>query len=454
MKKIGLFLFIAAFILMALIPFAGMLIFGPAGAAANEILAFPPSCTEEDGSFNKAVLNDASDYLADHFFLRQELITVDAKLESGLLGESATDDVVLGKDGWLYYATTLDDYRGQNLMTERELWAAARTLRLMQDYAAENGAQMLFVVVPNKNELYPEHMPAWTLRSESAGNREKLDAALEEAGVAYLDLLPVLQAKKDEIQLYQVLDSHWNNLGAALAHDAILERLGRSGGAYDPAAFVARRDHAGDLYTMLCPKGTEKDLQYYPDREWRFAYAKPIRSPEDQMILTACDSAEGRLLMFRDSFGNTLHSFMAESFAEATFSRAMPYNLQMLTSKQPDTLVLELVQRNLPWLAQRAPIMPAPVRTLDCSGAESVPSVQVTQTDAQNGMFRLTGALPDADTDSPVWLICDGTVYEASPVGSEPGGFTAYLPAPGASSVQVAWLRGGALQISAACDLP
>ena len=137
MKKIGLFLFIAAFILMALIPFAGMLIFGPAGAAANEILAFPPSCTEEDGSFNKAVLNDASDYLADHFFLRQELITVDAKLEAGLLGESATDDVVLGKDGWLYYATTLDDYRGQNLMTERELWAAARTLRLMQDYAAD-----------------------------------------------------------------------------------------------------------------------------------------------------------------------------------------------------------------------------------------------------------------------------------------------------------------------------
>lgn len=445
MKKIGLFLFVAAFLVMALIPFAGLLIFGPAEAAANEILSQPPAATEEDGSFNAAVLNDASDYLADRFFLRQELITLDARLESGLLGESASEDVILGKEGWLYYATTLDDYRGQNLMTDREIWAAAHTLQLMQEYAAQNGTQMLFVIVPNKNEVYPEYMPAWALRTGEPGNRARLDAALTAAGVDHLDLLPVLEAEKPTDQLYQCWDSHWNNLGAALAHDAIVQHLGKTDTAYAPAAFSARRDHAADLYAMLYPAGTERDVQLYPNRDWAFEYTRPIHSPEDQRINTA-GSGTGKLLMFRDSFGNTLHTFMAESYAEARFSRAMPYDMTML---QPDTddLVLELVQRNLPWLAHRAPILPAPLREADLSTAAPSDPIPVLQTDAQNGMWRFTGTLPAADTESPVYLLADGVLYEASPVGEEPGGFTAYLPGP-AAVVTVFYLQEGNLVAS------
>ena len=446
MKKIGMILFVAAFLLMALIPFVGLLIFGPAEAAANEILAQPPSVTEEDGSFNTKVLNDASDYLADRFYLRQELITLDAKLESGVLGESAAGDVILGKEGWLYYATTLNDYRGQELMTDREIWAAAHTLELMREYAAGNGTRMLFVVVPNKNEVYPEYMPDWALRSGETGNRERLDAALEAAGVEYLDLLPVLEAEKPTAQLYQCWDSHWNNLGAALAHDAIVQRLGKTDTAYDPAAFSRRRDHAADLYAMLYPAGTGLDVQLYPDREWDFEYKRPIRSPEDQRINTAGSRGEGSLLMFRDSFGNTLHTFMAESYADALFSRAMPYDLTML-KPGTDDLVLELVQRNLPWLAQRAPIMPAPVRDPDEILAGVAEPIAVQQADAQNGMWRFTGAVPEADVNSPVYLMADGVFYEASPVGEEPGGFTAYLPGP-AADVSVIYLQEGHYMVS------
>ena len=444
MKKIGMILFLAAFLLLALIPSLGMLVFGPAEAAANEILAFPPSVTGEDGSFNKSVLHDASDYLADHFFLRQQLVTADAKLEAGLLGESAAEDVVLGKEGWLYYAATLDDYRSQNLMTKRQIWAAARTLKLIQDYAAENGARMLFVIVPNKNEIYPEYMPGWALAGAEPDNREELNQALAFAGVDYLDLTPVLTAEKPTAQLYQTQDSHWNNLGAALAHDAILSGLGREGSAYDPAAFISRRDHVGDLYTMLYPTGTEKDLQYYPARDWQFQYTKKIRSPQDQTILTACESAEGSLLMFRDSFGNTLHSFMAESFAEASFSRAMPYNLQLLAGRNPDTLVIELVQRNLPWLAQRAPILPAPIRALDLSDAKAAAEISLTPGE-EGSLFRLSGELPlDPEEDSPVWIEADGVLYEASPVGETQRSFTAYLPEP-ASLIRVCFRSGGTL---------
>ena len=149
MKKTGLLLFLVAFVLLAFLPFVGMLIFGPADAAANEILADAPKLENKDGSFNRQVLNDASDYVADRFWLHQELITLNAKLESTLFRESASKDVVLGKDGWLYFAETLDDYQGENLMTDRQIWAAARCLYLVSEYAESKGARTLFVVAPN-----------------------------------------------------------------------------------------------------------------------------------------------------------------------------------------------------------------------------------------------------------------------------------------------------------------
>lgn len=447
-KNIGFIVFLGVFLLMCLWPLVGMAIAGPSEAAANEILAAPPSLTKPGGTFNTDVLNDTSDYFNDHFATRQELITANAKLEAALFGESAEDKVILGKDGWLYYASTLDDYQGEDLLSDREIWSAAHCLSLIQEYAQEQGISFVFAVAPNKNTLYPENMPDRYLRSESPGNAERLSEALREAGVEYADLKAALGA--EDGVLYQRLDSHWNNLGAALAHDVILDALGSdSARFYAPDQFTAAQDHDGDLYQMLYPAGSEKDIQFYPVCDYHFTYDSPIRSAEDQMIHTSCAGKDGKLIMFRDSFGNTLHTFMAESYGAACFSRAMPYDLSLLDSEGADTLVIEIVERNIDWLAQRAPILPAPVRQI------AVPetgddTIRFTLACSQTGSecFCCSGNLAcTPDTDSPIWLVCDGTVYEASPAGSGEQPFTAYLPNLPAT-VQIMFLQNGTPVIS------
>ena len=454
MKKLAKLLFLAVFLLMSLAPALGMLIFGPTEASANEILTQPPSVTNREGGFNVSVLNDASDYLRDRFWFRHELITANAAVEAAVFRESASEDVILGKEGWLYFHDTLDDYQGQNLLTDRQIWAAARVLSLIQEYAASRGVRTLFAPVPNKNTIYPEYMPDSSSRTSEATNYDKLLNALAEEGVEALDLRPVLRSHRDEVLLYQTLDSHWNNLGAALAHDAILEALGRSGTAYEPAAFTFARDHSADLYQMLYPTGSEKDLQAYPTRERSFTYLRPIRSPEDQRIFTACETGEGSLLMFRDSFGNTLHTFMAESFASACFSRAMPYDLSLLDSENPDTLILEITERHLRWLAERPPILPAPVRTPDLSAAIPAQALTLAVEKTDSGLVCLRGALPlQPDLRSPVYLEADGIVYEASPAGETERSFTAYLPTE-VRSVRVFWSAAGVLYAAPAALTP
>ena len=343
-------IFTAAFLLLCILPSAGMLFLPPTEAAANERLTPVPQLKSEDGSWNQNVLDDATNYIADHFALRQEMVTANAMLQTGLLATSPAEDVIYGTDGWLYYAETLDDYQNRATLTDEEVRQIAQTIADMQAYCEARGAQFVFTIAPNKNSLYPEHMPARYLQSDSPGNYEKLKPLLEEYGVHYADLFTFL-SEQDEI-LYLKTDSHWTNRGAALAHDFLMETLGLPHTAFAEAEYTTAETHRGDLYEMLYPKGTAREAQQA--YETTFSYVSEPRTAEDILIQTTSPYApNGRLLLCRDSFGNALHPFLAEDFREATITRQMPYPLEQVQAG--DTVIVEIVERNLANLLKYPP---------------------------------------------------------------------------------------------------
>ena len=134
MKKVFSLIFVAAFLLLSVTLSLGILVAGPSEAGANEVLSKDPALFDKEGNFNTNILSDVSAWINDHFFLRQELISVNNAMTATLFQTSGEDSVILGKDGWLYYGSTLDDYTGLNGMTEQELYAAAKNLALMAEY--------------------------------------------------------------------------------------------------------------------------------------------------------------------------------------------------------------------------------------------------------------------------------------------------------------------------------
>ena len=138
MKKNVFFLcFVVISLCLCLTLSIGILAFGPSQAGANEQLAEPPVLLTEEGTLNKEFLPQVSNWIRDHFFLRQELISIDHFLSARLFQTSGDAGVILGSDGWLYYTDTLDDYTGTNPMSERDLFAAAKNLSLMAQYIPE-----------------------------------------------------------------------------------------------------------------------------------------------------------------------------------------------------------------------------------------------------------------------------------------------------------------------------
>lgn len=386
MKKIFYGIFIAVFFIICIVPSAGMLVMGESQPAANEILASKPEIVREDGTFNTSLNDDITDYIADRAAFRQEIITAYAAAKAAVFGESAADDVIIGKDGWLFYSKTVNDYLHDNTLSKRNINGIARTVKMMQDYAQSQGADFIFTIAPNKNSLYGQYMPNIGKVLDNEKNVDMLKKALAIQDAAYADLFYAFRSQ-DEV-LYHARDSHWNNRGAALARDTLMEfykdqSSDESGQAsadwkFFDGDFNKINDHKGDLYEMLYPAGKALDSDFEPERKFTFGYANGAESyysddkpPYDSIRLeTVCENTEGNLLMFRDSFGNSLYPFMAESFEHAVFSRQIPYRLDWLASDQQDSdenhygpvtlLLIEIVERNIPNLAVNAPVMPAP----------------------------------------------------------------------------------------------
>lgn len=415
MKKVLQITFIVLFLAMGLVLSVGIFVSGPSQPGANEKLSATPALYDKDGNRNDNFLKDTVTWFSDHFFLRQELISVNNRISAVLFQTSGEDSVILGKDGWLYFDSTLDDYTGLNGMTDKELSAAAHNLELMAEYCREQGKDFVFIIAPNKNSLYPQFMPDYGVVS-SEHDARKLLSRLENTPV--IDLFTAF-GNETEI-LYFKTDSHWNSKGAALAADLINQEFGKET-TYFTASYSCTNDYTGDLYTMVYPAFAGKEAQPHYGGKLDFRYASKATKPDSITLLTESDK-DGSLLVYRDSFGNLLYPFLADSYGTVRFSRSTSYDL----TPDADHVVVELVERNLDYLITYLPVMPSPLRTVtlpeQIQGTLHITSN--SRANAPDGYKQWTGNI-DYQTGDSIYVITGNGAYDAFQTKD---GFGVYLP--------------------------
>ena len=435
MKK-GKLIYCILFFAICLCPSLGMLVTKQETSSENRQLSEFPSPKKEEGKINVEWLSQAGDYFQEHFAFRNELVTGNALLHGRLLETSTADGVIQGKNGWLYYKDSLDDYLGQDLLSDRSLFNIAHMLSMTQQALEEKGVNFLFTIAPNKNSLYGDNMPYYDkLKVSGQTNRENLEDWLKTEKVAYADLYQALM-EENEV-LYHARDSHWNNKGAALAADVLMDALGKDHDSYEGESYTVRRDYTGDLDTMLYPLASTADDEIYYDKETTYATVEEIQSNFDPRITTVNPVKEGSLVMYRDSFGNALLPYMADAYANAYFSRGIPYQLMDVEIHSADTVIIERAERFLPEMSQFPPVLTAKEISLteDQELQESDGAVDV-KIKPQGMTAQLSGRIKEGllDTDSRIYLKVNGSVYEAFPMdvkveeNLDDNGFCLYLP--------------------------
>ena len=352
--------FVAVCAVLVLLPLVGMLWAPTTTTTENrELAAFPQLV--EDGQPNESFLSELGDWFEDHFAFRNQLVNANATLRAAVFGTSATENVVVGTDGWLYYGGTLADYTGEETLSERAVDNIAYNLALMQDYVETLGADFTVAFAPNKNTLYAANMPYYYQASAEEHDLVAVQEALDEYGVSYTDLYGQLSAADET--LYYLRDSHWNTKGAYYASQWLSADLGHDASALEGLEGTLVSGYEGDLASMLYPTGTSGEDDYDYTAWLDFGYEQG-ESVEDSEVLTSGAGTE-TLVMYRDSFTNNLLPFLASSYEQAYFTKLVPYDLTQVALYGADDVIVERAERHLDDIGTAPAIMPAPSEELD-----------------------------------------------------------------------------------------
>ena len=245
-----------------------------------------------------------------------------------------------------------------------------------------------------------------------------------------MDLKSVFQ-EQEEV-LYHKRDSHWNNKGASLAADAMLDALGKLHISYTNDDYEIRKDFIGDLDKMLYPEALTPEEEIYYEKGFSWSYVEEVESNFAPRISTTGSLASGSLVMYRDSFGNALLPFLAGAYGKAYFSRGIPYQLSDLDACQADTVIVERAERFLPEMAQNPPVMEGPLAIVPKTAQVLEPEELKNMTCSTQGMYtKLSGTIDSEKLEetSRIYVRNGMMAYEAFPVTNADGteGFVLYV---------------------------
>ncbi|HXX57056.1 MAG TPA: hypothetical protein VEI96_03570 [Thermodesulfovibrionales bacterium] len=302
-------------------------------------------------------------YFGDRFGFRKRLIRCEQKWKHELFRESNHPAVLIGRDGWLYYTgeQMLEHFQGAMTFTRKELAGWQALLEKRRDWLARRGIRYLLVIVPDKQTIYPEHVPDWLTRTEHQTKLDQLLAHLKaNTTIEVLDLRPALREAKKTARTYLYTDTHWNMYGAFVAYQALIQALSRQlrdlGEPLPYAAFEPSlsQEKGGDLAGLLGGQSmTERDVvRLRPRAPLQLSEIKADPnifvkrpSPYTPPVYTENPTGKYILLSFRDSFSDSWIGLLGHHFKRAVYIWQYNWNGQIIARERPDVVVDEIVER-------------------------------------------------------------------------------------------------------------
>jgi len=355
------YLLVASFLALVSLPLAANLagIDGADPAAENRQLAPFPELHARWGSIVEYP-GDLAAWFGDHFGFRARLVQWYGESRLFLLHVSPSPTVGVGKNGWLFYLDDfgLEDYAKTGPMATEDVQNWREAVLKARDWVHARRGAYVFTVAPDKHVVYPEAFPDGLNRASAASRTDQVMSALADSGVA-MDVRPTLIEAKSRERVYQLTDTHWNDRGAFLAYQQIIDKV-RAQNPAVPAAwrrsdFIERtqRVPAMDLAGMigLTRVLTEDDLQLVPKRPRLARVVQPAgaapTSEEGELITEIPGSSLPRAVIFRDSFASRLVPFLSEHFSRAVYlwqNDFLPANVE---KEHADVVIEEIVGRHL-----------------------------------------------------------------------------------------------------------
>ncbi len=315
-------------------------------------------------------LTDVSS-LDQNFWGRDLLIKTFQSIRLGI-GDQVFEKSIRTDDNWLIYTgeISIQDYQNTIPLNENQLETIHTNLQTLDDFLQSKGISLVVVIPPNKNTIYPEHMPD---EIPVIGEISRLDQVIDyqngHNGVEILDLRQSLWNAKKLQQVYYSTDTHWNLYGAYIAYEEIINALHEQFPNLNPYPlanfeFLFQGNSGGDLETTANINIAEKqyqlkfsNLDHVNIEEVIYAYNADKTSKPPVTTFINNDETLPDVFIYHDSFSDNLKYYLPLNFHKTTFLYHLYNDLEFaqIESEDPDVLILEFTERYLAFLLYKLP---------------------------------------------------------------------------------------------------
>ncbi len=259
--------------------------------------------------------------------------------------------VLLGRHDWLFYTgdDSLAYYEGTNILGEEELKEYLVSMQKLQDLCDGRGIRLQFMILPNKEQIYPEYMPS----CEIADSYKRIDRLVDYIHEnSDMDIIyPMQELKEAELywQTYYQYDTHWNHAGAFIGVQSLY------------AALDVETTDLRDVETERAPAGVREliamagldDAGYEPDDDYIISYKPDVSVMEEEgdMYTTwtyhAVSNSPNKqnFVLLGDSFRCFMTDFLVRDFSDSTIAHRDYADEVSDQIRKADILVIEAVER-------------------------------------------------------------------------------------------------------------
>ena len=349
----------------------GLLLLFPAWEAATHWLPDPPldekrlPVPEPDWHASpnlKSYLLGWQDRFNDRYAGRNLLIRLKTQIDFSVF--SHADRIYIGRDGWLFYRSTLDGKVAMDAVIPQVIDGFVAQVRTLREWLAARGIHLVIIDNQLKDAFYPEMLPASAPRVPSPSHYDEVLRRLrKETGAIVVDTNGILRDLKRERPIFHRTDFHWNDPAAfAVAKDAV-DRMAASVGKpslgwHHRLEIELGPNSGGEAAFMpLLRPATEQSL--FVRKNWTDATADMwnYRAPFET-IRRMCNPHPPVLptvVVMGDSFfDGIVRCGFAEHFAAVYRARIYAATLQqVLENLPPDTgfVVVQFIETEIPTMA-------------------------------------------------------------------------------------------------------
>ncbi len=164
---------------------------------------------------------------------KEESTSRDIVVKRDAMAETRTDEfeVVLGKDGYLFFRETIENYCGDNLVTVSAINNFLNNTLNAQITALENRAggnevELIYVLIPNASLAYGEYLPEDAVKETYNTLYDQVSEALEKSNATFIDMKTVFEQHKDDgYLLYNKTDSHITDYAGYLVYAELMNHI-------------------------------------------------------------------------------------------------------------------------------------------------------------------------------------------------------------------------------------